>query len=408
MKLTIDDIFKYSFVISIDQNRLNVLYKIFNANSLPLPIYFKGFVDKDLSGKKKCGLSHLAIVKMAKYSNLPYVAIFEDDAYPRKDIMQDLALELSDIPDNIGIILLGWNKLFSPSFQNAKMTQLETKCYGSHSYIIFKSCYDAFITAYEQKTYNNHIDNIFEAIIQMNNCIMHTSKPYFIQYSGYKSLNKHIGYTLDGKDNYLPPSGFLPIDTYFTDPFINKENLKQFVEDINLNTNNKKKCIIIGSNPSLKKCLAANYIDNDNSKFKIRINRHPADNLIKYYGKRTDVYSCCKINFDPYIKNKNKKQFIITDKHIKLISKDFYPYTDNTWLTTGFMTILLCLQIFDSVEIFGFGCSNTKEDDIKYVSVNETVEKTHHNINYEHMIIDKWISTLYKGRLFRLEDTFKY
>jgi GR25 family glycosyltransferase involved in LPS biosynthesis len=32
--------------------------------------------------------SHIEVVKLAKKNNLPYICIFEDDAYPQKDIVK--------------------------------------------------------------------------------------------------------------------------------------------------------------------------------------------------------------------------------------------------------------------------------------------------------------------------------
>lgn len=47
------------------------------------------------SGALNCSLGHLAIIKMAKCLDLPFVVIFEDDAYPCIDIKTKLIKYLS-------------------------------------------------------------------------------------------------------------------------------------------------------------------------------------------------------------------------------------------------------------------------------------------------------------------------
>ena len=56
-----------------------------------------------------CAISHLEIVKLAKFNYLPFVVIFEDDAYPLIKLNTELKKYLSVIPADAGIVLFGWS-----------------------------------------------------------------------------------------------------------------------------------------------------------------------------------------------------------------------------------------------------------------------------------------------------------
>ena len=49
-----------------------------------MPKIFPAFHNTDLSGPYNCILSHVALIRMAKALDLPFITIFEDDAYPCK------------------------------------------------------------------------------------------------------------------------------------------------------------------------------------------------------------------------------------------------------------------------------------------------------------------------------------
>ena len=166
---------------------------------------------------------------------------------------------------------------------------------------------------------------------------------------------------------------------------------------LNEKTLGKKECIIIGANNSIKDFYAAKYIDTTD-KLVIRINRPAQKNLEPYYGTRCDLIIGTK-----YAENLSKNfpnRINITDEDVKEVSKKYV--SDTKQLTTGFIAILMCMRLFKSVVIFGFGYANKKEDDIKYRSVHDNWDKTRHLINFEHETIEKIIS--YSKRLSRFED----
>ena len=87
-----------SFVLTVDDNRLNEFYHIFDAFGIKRPINYKGIVSEDHI--TACRLGHLSIMKIAKEKNLPYVIIFEDAACPCKDIINKFQRLLYDISLN--------------------------------------------------------------------------------------------------------------------------------------------------------------------------------------------------------------------------------------------------------------------------------------------------------------------
>ena len=80
MKISINDFLRNSYVITIDDERYNIFKLLFSKcfYSDIVPKRFNGFVQSDLKSTYKCMLSHVAIVRMVKSMNLPFVVIFEE------------------------------------------------------------------------------------------------------------------------------------------------------------------------------------------------------------------------------------------------------------------------------------------------------------------------------------------
>lgn len=215
-QLLIDDVFKNSFVISIDKNKYNRFLKIFKTQfgTLLLPKLFVGSQNKKLTGPQNCTLSHLNIVKNAKCMNLPYVMIFEDDAYPCIDVYNKFSMYLKYLPLNIKLLILGWSnhsqlKEFKQQKQqfNKHINNITTIISGSHAYILFKEGYDDYINFFTKNpnaTADCHVFYKIQPSYILN-------KPLFIQYSNNKSMNNHVGYIYYG-DHKTPPIGFKKIE----------------------------------------------------------------------------------------------------------------------------------------------------------------------------------------------------
>ena len=92
MDISLDSLFEYSFVISVNDERLGAFRRRFLEENLPIPRVFTGFQyrngvyrsagivkTRDTSNVR---LSNLAIAKAAEALDWPFVCIFEDDARP--------------------------------------------------------------------------------------------------------------------------------------------------------------------------------------------------------------------------------------------------------------------------------------------------------------------------------------
>lgn len=204
-KITYDEFKKYSYVISIDENRYRLFNQIFLKKHIPSPLLSIGSTDRSLTSIQNCAKSHLNIVKLAYEKNMPYVFIFEDDAYPCKDIYNKFERYLSCIPKDAKLILFGWSSHSkrNPQCFSKLYNKITSIISGAHSYVIFKDAYSQYID-YMTNNNNAKADNEIFQIINHSYVINY---PLFIQYSKQKSMNKHIGYIYYG-DHIIPPENF--------------------------------------------------------------------------------------------------------------------------------------------------------------------------------------------------------
>lgn len=204
--ITLEEFFGNSFMITIDDRKFNrtreLFKKLFDGLS---PKKVIGSHDPRLTGPQNCAQSHLNVVRYAKKNSLPFVAVFEDDAYPRTDARPRLEQYLHQVPKPADFILLGWSnhsRKYKQQF-NRPFNSITTNISGSHSYVLFKSAYDRYINYVV-----NHPKATADGLIYNNLGIsLVTHHPIFIQYSDKKSMNNHVGYIFYG-DHKTPPHGF--------------------------------------------------------------------------------------------------------------------------------------------------------------------------------------------------------
>ena len=98
--INIEDAMKYSYAISIDNSKYELLKKTFkHAGFKNVPKLFNGVVDKTKTGPENCKASHIKLIQYAKDNCFPYVIVFEDDAYPRIDCKKTLEEYFKVVPD---------------------------------------------------------------------------------------------------------------------------------------------------------------------------------------------------------------------------------------------------------------------------------------------------------------------
>lgn len=211
--ISANELLSNAYVISIDQQKYKSFQTIFtNAQLTPIPSLFFGFTSKQYTPQQNCLLSHIQIVKNAKKLRLPYVCIFEDDAFPAIDIIKKLNKYLYCIPADAGLVLLGWsmyNKFYGQKFTLPFNRISQNGISGTHAYIIFESEYDRYLNYFKDINGKLADGKIF---MHVNNGYV-LNYPLFIQYSSSESMNKHKGYILYG-DHDVPPKDFPTIDYY--------------------------------------------------------------------------------------------------------------------------------------------------------------------------------------------------
>jgi len=145
LKIELEELLEHSFVLTIDDKRLQTFKKVFKHHGIhPLPKKWKGRCEWWNSPIYNCCQSHKDIVEHARKRNWDFVCVFEDDAWPINGVVDKLKSLLANVPDDCQSLLLGhicnWkNNGVSGEFIKGFLG------YGTHAYVVFKGGYDKFI-----------------------------------------------------------------------------------------------------------------------------------------------------------------------------------------------------------------------------------------------------------------------
>lgn len=206
MKITHKDLIDNSFCLSVSTKRQSDFIRIFNSTFGACPRIFRGFRD-DRGGVYSCSLGYSAIIRMAKSIGMPYVGIFEDDAYPRVDCIAAIDNVMNVIPIDAKMVFLGYNKYFGKLDNKSDMSIMTSDLYGTHSYVVFSNCYDEYLDLYDKNPTRASDWYPYNGIGQ---CYI-SNINIFIQRCVEKSMNGWSGYILDNKSLEKPPEGFAEI-----------------------------------------------------------------------------------------------------------------------------------------------------------------------------------------------------
>lgn len=164
MTITVDELIASSFVISIDENRYRTFTDAFTgAGFRNTPKWIEGFrinskpnvryrlpeLHSPIMGNS---FTHASIVKYGKTFGMDFVCIFEDDAFPCRNIIGKLESYLTGIPDNCGILKLGLDSVYGvekPVVSDGKYI-CGLKTWGCHAYIVFRRYYDEYFKRFEK------------------------------------------------------------------------------------------------------------------------------------------------------------------------------------------------------------------------------------------------------------------
>ena len=187
---------KHSFVITIDETRLEWFKKVFKFHGLePIPRKFQGVTLWYNSPQYNCYLAHRNAILKAKKLNWPYVCIFEDDAYPVNHVMGKLDLLLEELPDDCNVFVLGQIMLWDIRGESGNFYS-SFKSYGGHSYVVFKEAYDKFIGMLDKApegdgAFYSRMDDILP-----KDSFYIPKENLFIQYTKLNGMNNNSGYVL--------------------------------------------------------------------------------------------------------------------------------------------------------------------------------------------------------------------
>lgn len=163
MKLTIDDLFKYSVVLVNNSEEESRFLSRWTSTNLPRPVTMHGYTMRigtysELKGTRiqsrlvNVAFSHLAAVKMAKTLNWPFIFILEHTALPVNHIHDKLNILFPQIPEDTSVLKLGRTNVI-PDTQNFSIRGFsEERTFGAYAYIVFSRYYDQYETIF------NYID----------------------------------------------------------------------------------------------------------------------------------------------------------------------------------------------------------------------------------------------------------
>lgn len=157
-----------AYCISCDQVRYSEFCKNFSKagfSKFPMPIndrnLSKEFLDvfyPNASPKPHamlCGYNHYKIIKEAIRLNLPYVVVYEDDAYPCdhiKDRFKYYTEQLDRSGIDWGCLVVGRAGISCPEFDIAikqgNFIEAKGKLHGSHAYVVKQEYYEMALSRF--------------------------------------------------------------------------------------------------------------------------------------------------------------------------------------------------------------------------------------------------------------------
>ncbi len=195
---------KYAFCITCNLNRYKYLAKCFQTVGLEQPRIFPGV--RHQNGNDGCRLSHMGLMMLARTCNLPYIVVYEDDAYPRRDVIEkfnDILNDLNDHHISWNMLSLGrngevsgysqpietfWSKYKTNKERNNlpsnvryvtdKIIDIPRNPNGSHAYIVKKECFNEWLYIL---TYGKFADICMGSLNFTKNRILWTKELLFCQ-----------------------------------------------------------------------------------------------------------------------------------------------------------------------------------------------------------------------------------
>lgn len=192
------EIFKHNGIFPI---------KRFDGYSNDISKMFGG--DKTRIKAYNCSLGHVSIVRMAKCFGFPFVAIFDDSAYPSFNVLEKLEKTLTEVPDDASVLVLGWYKdadCVEPV--SDWITEMKTGFWGYHAYVIFNRAFDEYLNFYDGnsgKYSDTNADEILKIFVGRG--LYRSSENLFIRHHENGSVNNQV-FLYDNSSHPVPKSEF--------------------------------------------------------------------------------------------------------------------------------------------------------------------------------------------------------
>lgn len=301
---------KNAFCMSINPTRYEYLVNNFIFVGLRPPKLYKCVRWKNGSNMG-CLLGHMSIIMLARTLDLPWVTIYEDDAYPRPDVLWMFEKIKQYVPTDCGLLKIGSSSIRRGHREINKFV-FETKddgvSFGSHAYIVKKECYDLFLNALEDArvpdvamSYKYFKDFQFKSYGLFLNCMLFAQKNIdtdnIISCKGGQRYWYMHPTNFTGCTTGLPPPGFL--DKLFEDDY---KYVKPICVVINDNWKNKKKTATIDGNILKTKDETGRLVKIDECMWKVKWNNSDDEEYLKYDCNKTgtDFYKIIKKDELPY------------------------------------------------------------------------------------------------------------
>lgn len=192
-QIDFDQLLENSYIINCvsDPQRLQLEKILFDYHGLKFPKVFAARTD--------CGVccapvnnSYYYLLKMAIEKDLPYILIFEDDAYPCNNVVEYLKDYIKYIPIGAEMIQLGFTAKWGAGYGD-KFTRPGSSP-GTQASIVFKTGYEKILKLLEEKHYFDQLG--YE--LQHSYII---DVPIFIQYNFNQACFGNYGYNIETLDS---------------------------------------------------------------------------------------------------------------------------------------------------------------------------------------------------------------
>ena len=186
----------YALVINRDGDaaRLALMRRAFEREGVPMPRRVGGMEFRHVGHSRwwhtrdnrfyalNCAASHAMCVRMAEAFCWPCVAVFEDDAWPRRGAMEAIDAALEARPEGCGALMLGTSRRLAPTVPVGSGVLARCGDFrGSHAYVLFREAFATYLSAFRTELRGYEADMVFRHHAPLAAATLVVAKPVFCQ-----------------------------------------------------------------------------------------------------------------------------------------------------------------------------------------------------------------------------------